>query len=439
MLRPPDMYALRIACVLIAVSTVVTALARQGSTQGPIPGFRSATDLVQVDVSALDARRVPVKGLTAADFEVFEDGHHRDIAAFAAVELPPRVTSNGDAAWVRDVPSDVTTNQTGAAGGRIVVILMDRTIPLGTPTVTARIATAAVHALGPGDVGALISTSGAVPQNLTSDRARLLAAVNQTRDWSTDVSADAKEIEAAVQLDPVLFSKLTDGRCLCGLCVLETITNVATALEDMARQRKSLLFIGSDITFQAEPQTPMDRRLDGGSGRAEIGCGQRLKDARQMRAALNRSGVIVHSIDPSGLEVVGPMGRPSSTLRGVDAGSANSAAVVEHLQRLGNLEVLPSWTGGRVVANTNAPEENVPEILRESESYYVIGYRPADPQIPGQRRKIDVKVRRPGIEISARREYVVPAVSPLTSGDETRGTGRGHAIRRSRWPTRRWR
>ena len=82
--------------------------------------------------------------------------------------------------------------------------------------------------------------------------------------------------------------------------------------------------------------------------------------------------------------------------------------------------MLPSWTGGRVVANTNAPEENVPEIIRESESYYVIGYRPADPQIPGQRRKIDVTVRRPGIKISARREYVVPAVSPITPGDETR-------------------
>ena len=43
------------------------------------PTFRSGIDVVQVDVSVLDRSRVPVRGLTAADFIVLEDGKPRPI------------------------------------------------------------------------------------------------------------------------------------------------------------------------------------------------------------------------------------------------------------------------------------------------------------------------------------------------------------------------
>ena len=62
---------------------------------------------------------------------------------------------------------------------------MDRSIPTERRTVTAReIATAAVDALGPTDLAAVISTGGGFPQNFTADRGRLIRTINQ-RDWST--------------------------------------------------------------------------------------------------------------------------------------------------------------------------------------------------------------------------------------------------------------
>jgi hypothetical protein len=169
-----------------------------------------------------------------------------------------------------------------------------RSIPTGQPTLAARkIAIAAVDALGPHDLAALISTSGAVPQNLTADRARLIRAINERRDWSTGISKEQKDV-LVIPDDP-----LSDGRCLCGLCVLETLTRISDAVQNTPRRRKVLLFIGSSVIVQ--------------SGRAphrDVGCDWRLTEARRrLFDALALSNLTVHSIDPSGLVSLGPQTR----------------------------------------------------------------------------------------------------------------------------------
>src|SRR5581483_8986315 len=50
--------------------------------------FASGVDLVEVYATVTDARGEPVTGLTAADFQVIEDGAPQAIAAFAAGEFP---------------------------------------------------------------------------------------------------------------------------------------------------------------------------------------------------------------------------------------------------------------------------------------------------------------------------------------------------------------
>ena len=70
-----------------------------------------------------------------------------------------------------------------------MIIVLDRTIPVGEPTVTARrTAAAVVNQLGPGDLAAVVSTSGGATHNLTSDRSRLLRAIDES-ELSTDMSA----------------------------------------------------------------------------------------------------------------------------------------------------------------------------------------------------------------------------------------------------------
>ena len=80
------------AVSLLACWLAVLVCAPAGSQQLPPvqpPTFRTGVDAVQLDVSVLDKERRPVRGLTAADFTVLEDGKPRQIVGFSAVELPP--------------------------------------------------------------------------------------------------------------------------------------------------------------------------------------------------------------------------------------------------------------------------------------------------------------------------------------------------------------
>src|SRR4051812_30392123 len=93
------------------VFTVLAAIQTVRTEQAPVPqqpSFRSAVDLVQIDVSVLGKDRRPVKGLTAADFTIFEDGKRRDVATFAFVDAPdPELPAAG---WMRTIPADVSDN-----------------------------------------------------------------------------------------------------------------------------------------------------------------------------------------------------------------------------------------------------------------------------------------------------------------------------------------
>ena len=248
--------------------------------QQPQVTFQSGVDVVLVDVSVLDKDRRPIRGLTAADFTILEDGKPRDIAAFTAVELPaaPVVgTAATAASWVRDVPADTATNDVSGEG-RLVVIMLDRSIEVGHPTTVAReIATAAIDQLAPNDLAAVVYTvNHAQPQNFTSDRARLRKAL-QSSPRGTELSDEAQEV---LRNMPALVAlPTTSGNCYCGLCVPEAITQIAISLQDVSQRRKSLLFIGRGISVD-RPLPPYIEieMIDSPLGQD---CVHKIKDARR--------------------------------------------------------------------------------------------------------------------------------------------------------------
>ncbi len=51
-------------------------------------------------------------------------------------------------------------------------------------------------------------------------------------------------------------------------------------------------------------------------------------------------------------------------------------------------------------------------MLDDSRSYYVLGYRPSNSVADGTFRSITVKVKRPGIDVRARKGYVAARRRP---------------------------
>jgi len=362
---------------IAALALLLWILAADGAGQSPQPPtqtFRSAVDLVQVDVTVLDRDRMPIHDLTAADFTILEDGKARPIAAFTPVQLPPR-DPEPTAQWMADIRSDVVTNDLPQEG-RLIVIVMDRSIRSGEMPVARRIATAAIEQFGPDDLGAVAYSQWGTPQNFTADRQRLLAAIRQPY----------------IGMTP--GNETSPAECRCGICTFEVMTRVADALRDVPQRRKMLLFVGRTLPIQSMGE-----------------CGGMLREARnKLLRAAQVANLTIHVLDPSGLEAF--------SLDASQRGPGGTSAVARNMMRQGNLMFFPDATGGRTVINNNAPEDRILPIFRESSSYYILGFEPASRKTDGAFHDIRIKVNRPDIVVQARKGYYAPGgkARPVLAG-----------------------
>jgi len=382
----------------LGLLVIAAGVARMLAQSGPqLPTFKAGVQLVRIDVSVLDDKRQPVRGLQASDFTVLENGQRRPIRSFQAVDTAVATAKPPMA----PLPAhNVATNQVGGDTSRLIVILMDRSIPTERPMLVARqIAGAAVDAMGAGDLAAIVTTGGGVPQDFTSDRARLHKTIAAS-DWSQELSQAQKD-------DPIIASlglddPAQDGRCLCGLCVMDTIARIANVLRDVPR-RKLLLFVGSNIIVQA----------------GDVECGRRVRDSREhLFEALGTSGLTVHSIDPQGIASVGPATRAT-----VPNGIVNRDGAVlrgqltqerdDFVKAQGSLGVLPDLTGGRTILNNNEPFRMVPGVLHESDAYYLLAFEPIE-GTREVRHEIQVKVARKGVDVHAAR-FIPPSAATAAS------------------------
>ncbi len=137
-------------------ATVVALLAMwQMPAAGRQPTFRSATELVSVNVAVTDAKAQPVRGLSAEQFVIFEDGVRQDVKFFSPGEL-----------------------------ALDVVILIDTSGSMtGSMALVQQAAIRFARALRPTDHAAVMGISGGlrVLQQFTSDRAMVEAAITATQ------------------------------------------------------------------------------------------------------------------------------------------------------------------------------------------------------------------------------------------------------------------
>src|SRR3954471_23987991 len=164
------------ATLFCALAGCAIALSAQSPTP-QTPPFRAGVDVVKLDVSVIDKARRPVKGLSASDFTVLENGHPQPIVAFNEVDIPDAVTPS--APWMRDVAADVATNDLSVR--RVMVIVLDDAhMPFdpGVSKFAKHIAHDVVAHMGPNDLAAVTFTMYGKKQNVTTNRARLNEAID---------------------------------------------------------------------------------------------------------------------------------------------------------------------------------------------------------------------------------------------------------------------
>ena len=347
------------------------------------PTFRAGVDIVHLDVSVLDANRRPVRGLTPADFTVFDNGVPQAISVFTAVDIPD--ADPPSAPWMRDVAPDVGTND-AIAERRLFLIIIDDAMIQHDQRAQQNVRTISsqmIDRLGPSDLAAVIFTrDNRHSQDFTADRGRLLAAA-------------AKFTAGFREMGPGEIAGGDDLYFMYSLNVLESAIETLSSLPD---RRKSIVYIGQglpvDVGFLA-PQVP--GLPEGGGASPVMTATMTSRVTSQMRKTFERAAranVNVYTVDACGLRAPSPAAR-----YGTRQPTCVPGLEVEYLQ------TVAENTGARAVINTNDFEPGLSAIFQENASYYLLGFQQAAGAKPGSLRKLEVRVDRPNVIVRTRNGY----------------------------------
>jgi VWFA-related protein len=347
---------LAIAGVALAVSGPSAAPRQQQ------PQFRGGVDLVRLDVSVLDAADHPVRGLTADDFTIHDNGRAYTPSFFEAIEVPLALET--DASWRSEVASDVTSNEINENARLIVIVLDDSALPMTTTRSKDQakaIAYSVIDQLAPSDLAAVVFTlNDSTAQSFTSDKGRLRRAVDGLQAGFVGVETGPTEEH---------FERGS----------IRTLDFVAEKLIEVPGRRKALVYI---------------------SGGVPVGSsGTKYLDMLDMFKQAQRANLAVYAFNPFGL---GP----------TRFELPNAGARFEYIR------TVATNTGGFAVVEVNDPAESVHRVFEENSSYYLIGYEPVDPPEPGKLRAVDVQVHRPGVRVRTRHGYSTPERERKLTADE---------------------
>ena len=151
--------------------------------------------------------------------------------------------------------------------------------------------------------------------------------------------------------------------------------------------------------------------------RMQIAAMDIAQQFRDLPDVANRANASFYTIDPRGLAAFdAPIGPTAPPPVSVDQANLRN--------KLMSMRELAERTDGLAAQNSNDLNGALARIGRDLSSYYLIGYDSTNPKLDGTYRAIKMTVKRPGVEVRARRGYRAPI-----DGTRLRGTPRGRDVR----------
>ena len=372
----------------------------------PKTTFRSSVDLVPVDVNVLDKTGRPVSDLLVDDFTLTVDGRPRRVASaqFISVEraietAPPK-------------PLEYTSNA-GAAGGRLIMLVVDAgNIGAGRGKPAMDAATRFLASLNRADRVALVTIPGAGPQmEFTSNHAvvaKLLEnIVGQAMGSMVPESVGLSEAAAIQRGDENMMASVVDRKCgadpssgTLQQCRQQIIVESQQILS-LARERTRNSLIALRYLFErvATSDTPKTMVF--------LSEGLLLdRDNADVawvgpRAAAAHIVLYVLQLDAPETDV---------TYRGTSPSRHDDRLLLR--QGLDQLAGLARGDVFRIVANADFAFQR---LSLELSGYYLLSFEPQPGDRDGKPHKIRIDVRRKDLTLRARREFSVgPAASRST-------------------------
>lgn len=354
----------RALAALALVSTVVIPGAGQQPSEPPSqpeqPIFRAKVDLVRVDVSVTGRNDEPVADLQASDFTVTEDDLPQTVETAQFIRLDgQRTDDNGEGLAIRG--PDHGRAEAAKEDVRLFALFLDDYHIDKHPTITIPLRRALegfIEQLQPTDLVVLMDPLTTLDSlKFTRDKSWLLERIRTFEGRRGQLFP----VRSAVEEAQLSQRNVWELRGAVSLSALEALT---THLGGLREGRKSVIFVsqGPPVSLPGSPNY------------------ERLESALQ---AANRGNVTVHVLDPR------PLG--SAPFGGGEA-----------------LRRLAAETGGRPIVNTNNPEQGLKQVIGDASAYYLIGYTPSRERADGKFHRIEVKVKRSGVRVTARRGYWAP-------------------------------
>ena len=398
--------------LIAALSAHGVPLLAQQSAASPV--FRSSTQIVSVDVIVRDGSGAIVRGLTAADFAVTEDGKAQQIQTFTFQEIADRPAGATETttllAGAEDRLRQEVERSAGAsaaatpaanvspdafAGRRLLVLLFD------------------ISSMQPEDVQrAADSALDYVNGRMSGSDLVAVVTIGSTLDVLSDFSNDKEVVRSALQR-----LSYTDGTATPPVAVSTTATDEAEASSDTATTDDTGFdSFNNDVRLRAlktlaETLAPIEQKkaiLYFSAGMERNGEDNQV----ELRAAINaaiRGNVAIYPVDSRGLQAVVPGGDATrASGRGVSLFSGQGVQrQFSSLQaQQDTLVTLASDTGGRAFTDSNDFGEAFTRAQRDLSAYYLIGYSSANATRDGRYRKIQVRVvTRKGLRVEARAGY----------------------------------
>jgi VWFA-related protein len=407
---------------------------------------------VTLDIVVRDKKGRPVRDLTAADFEVYEDGVHQEIGSFRFVLRQPTEAGNPVATTggkTVPAPRIPAPRDVGSAG--VIALVFDRLSPearalarkaglayaeegitgggftgvfgidqalrtiqsytdspelIRQAVERATSSTTSTYASGAGKVRDLSDRSTALSQSISSGESAVSAA-GAARDSAGASDAGAAIGQAAVQQAFIeMESRMIENfealeRDQQGFATINSLLAVITPMRNLPG-RKTIIFFSEGLALPQSVQTKFPAVIN----------------------AANRANVSIYAIDSAGLRIESGAAeaareinslanrRMQQTSRGTD--TIQSAPYTKALERnedllrldpRSGLGQLADQTGGFLIHDTNDLKAGLRRIDDDMRAYYVLTYVPKNDDYNGQFRHIAVKLNRQNLEAQTRKGY----------------------------------